>query len=192
MSLKAMSLKAMSPGWHEWAQEAEGTGGSCTHWCWGSGDKRGDRGHTAGHGTRGLRSAGEMVKRQCLHHQLLPGQPQSPALTRVGVITAGLGLGLGLGLELVLGESNSLLGQLNGGLAHGHRPHTSTPNIPSALCPTHRPFKHPSALPHTPAPDHSLLCPTLALEHPLLCSMLRLPTALLGGNQPLQPSSSTE
>lgn len=139
-----MTLKAMSPGWHEWTQENEWTAGSCTHWCWGSEDKRGDRGGTPGHGTKGLGSAGgshgEMVEWQHLHHWPLPGHPQTPALTRVGVITAGLGLGLGLGSEVVLSESSSLLGQPNGRLAHGHRPHTSTPNIPSALCPTHQPW----------------------------------------------------
>lgn len=197
MSLKAVSLKALSPGWHEWAQETEGTGGSCTHWCWGSGDKRGDRGRTAGHGTRGLGSAegscGEMVERQRLHHQLLPGQPQSPALTRVDVITAGLGLGLGLVLELVLSESSSLLGQPNDGLAHGHRPHTSTPNIPSALCPTHRPFKHPSSLPHIPAPDHSLLCPTLwSWSIPCSAPCSASPLHCLGATNPPSSPVSTE
>lgn len=122
-----------------------------------------------------------MLEWQHLHHRPHPGHPQCLALTRVGVITAGLRLGLGLGLELALIESKSLLGQPNGRLAHGHRAHTSTPNIPFAFHPA---LEHPSALPHNRALPH-----TLVLEQSLLWSMLCLPTTLLGGNQLLQPSS---
>lgn len=68
----------------------------------------------------------------------------SPAMSRTStvpgpdsdnVVTAGLGLVLGLGSELALSDSNSLLGQPNGRLVHGHRPHTSTPNTPVLSAP---------------------------------------------------------